>query len=159
MLRILKQPTLQRKSNNLRDSPQTGRKPFSHAISLEKAQFYGTQTKTWFSCNIAERSLFTHTHTQKNALFYVTQSSNQPQIAENTPKHVFDKLEREKRISCRETWQRLFWERWRQCNLAKNRLKHCFKGKQIKNMFSQFAASHADFSFILLKTTVLFVFG
>ena len=47
-------------------------------------------------------------HTQKNALFYVTQSSNQPQIAENTPKHVFDKLEREKRISCRETWQRLF---------------------------------------------------
>ena len=82
--RILKQPTLQRKSNNLRDSPQTRRKPFSHAISLEKAQFYGTQTKTCFSCNIAERSLFTHT--QKNALFYVTQSSNQPQIAENTPK-------------------------------------------------------------------------
>ena len=48
---------LLKSSKNLRDSPQTSRKPFSRAISLETAQFYGTQTKTCFFCNIAERSL------------------------------------------------------------------------------------------------------
>ena len=45
-------------SKNLRDSPQTSRKPLSHAISMETAQFHGTQTKTCFSCNKAKRSVF-----------------------------------------------------------------------------------------------------
>ena len=97
---------LLKSSKNLRDSLQTSRKPFSRAISLETAQFYGTQTKTCFSCNIAERSLFKHT--RKKRSFDVTQSSNQPQLAANAPKHIFDRLERQKRISCREMWQRLF---------------------------------------------------
>ena len=37
---------------------QTGRKHFSGAISLETAQFYRKQTKTYFSCNKATRSVF-----------------------------------------------------------------------------------------------------
>ena len=52
------------------------------------------------------KEAYLHTHAKKH--LYVTQSSNQPSLATNALKHVFDKLEHQKRISCREMWQRLF---------------------------------------------------
>ena len=41
---------------------------------------------------------------RRKTLSFVTQSSNQLKFAANKPKGVFDKLERQKRISCRKKW-------------------------------------------------------
>ena len=43
-------------------------------------------------------------HRKGKTLSFVTQSSNQLKFAANKPKGVFDKLERQKRISCRKEW-------------------------------------------------------
>ena len=43
-------------------------------------------------------------HRKGKTLSFVTQSSNQLKFAANKPKGVFDKLERQKRISCRKKW-------------------------------------------------------
>ena len=59
----------------------------------------------------------------------MTQSSKQPQLAANAPKHIFGQLERQKRISCREMWQRFLRKI---VVTAKNTLKRSFEGNQIK---------------------------
>ena len=43
-------------------------------------------------------------HRNGKTLSFVTQSSNQLKFAANKPKGVFDKFERQKRISCRKKW-------------------------------------------------------
>ena len=50
-------------------------------------------------------------HRRGNKLFFGTQSSNQLKFSANKPKDVFDKLEHQKRISCRKKWLKLFLER------------------------------------------------
>ena len=64
---------------------QTGRK------NLKQHNFAPKQTKTCFSCNNAESRLFKHT--RKKTLFLCDKKLKPAQTA-NTPKHVFDKLER-----------------------------------------------------------------
>ena len=59
--------------------------------NLNTTQFYAKQTKTCFSCNNAESRLFKHT--RKKTLFLCDKKLKPAQTA-NTPKHVFDKLER-----------------------------------------------------------------
>ena len=86
---------------------QTERKPFSDAISLQNAQLYGKQTKTFFFSAI-QLSATCFSQEKAKTLLFSMESSKKLNFVDNYPKDIFSAIKLMQRVFQRKTKWLLF---------------------------------------------------